>query len=92
MVEWLRDLHPVWRALVANSLTWEVTALGAGFVFLTRRSNRRLLDAMLGFSAGVMIAASFWSLLGPAIESARGGSIPASVRARTRRSVKLLAQ
>ena len=77
MVEWLRNLHPVWQALAATSLTWGVTALGAGVVVLTRRTNRKLLDAMLGFSGGVMIAASFWSLLGPAAQSARGGSIPA---------------
>ena len=67
----------MWQALAATSLTWGVTALGAGVVVLTRRTNRKLLDAMLGFSGGVMIAASFWSLLGPAAQSARGGSIPA---------------
>jgi ZIP family zinc transporter len=77
VVAWLQDSHPVWQALLATSFTWAVTALGASFVFFTRRMSRRLLDAMLGFSGGVMIAASYWSLLAPAIESARGRAVPA---------------
>ena len=69
--DWLASLNPPVQALVAGMFTWAMTALGAGLVFFARRANRRLLDAMLGFSAGVMIAASFWSLLAPAIEIAR---------------------
>lgn len=55
------------QALVAATFTWGLTALGAGAVFLFRDVSRRALDAALGFTAGVMIAASFWSLLNPAI-------------------------
>jgi len=68
MVEWFIELHPVLQALLAGLFTWSVTMLGAGLVFFARHANRRLLDAMLGFSGGVMIAASYWSLLAPAIE------------------------
>lgn len=64
----LRDLHPVWQAALAGGFTWTVTALGAGLVFFTRKVHDRLLDFMLGFAAGVMIAASVWSLLIPAID------------------------
>ncbi|MBU1692699.1 MAG: ZIP family metal transporter [Verrucomicrobia bacterium] len=67
---WLANLHPVLQALVATLFTWGVTALGAAGVFLFKTMNRRVLDAMLGFAAGVMIAASFWSLLAPSIELA----------------------
>lgn len=66
-LEFLKGLHPVKQALLAGCLTWGITALGAGLVFFTQRVNRRLLDAMLGFAAGVMMAASYWSLLAPAI-------------------------
>lgn len=68
--EWFAALHPAWQALLATCFTWLVTALGAGMVFFFQSVNRRVLDAMLGFAAGVMIAASFWSLLAPAIELA----------------------
>jgi ZIP family zinc transporter len=61
-------LHPVLQALLATLFTWGVTALGAGMVFLTKNISKRTLDVMLGFAAGVMIAASYWSLLAPAIE------------------------
>ncbi|WP_238625370.1 ZIP family metal transporter [Aggregatilinea lenta] len=64
------DLHPVLQALLATGFTWGMTALGAATVFLTRTVSRKLLDTMLGFAAGVMMAASFWSLLAPAIEMA----------------------
>lgn len=63
-------LHPVMQALLAGLFTWGITAAGAALVFFARKANRRLLDAMLGFSGGVMIAASYWSLLAPAIEIA----------------------
>lgn len=68
MVEWFIGLHPIWQAFLATCFTWFVTALGASIVFFFKNVNRRLLDGMLGFAAGVMIAASFWSLLSPAIE------------------------
>lgn len=83
MAEWFRGLEPVAQALVAGCFTWGVTALGAGLVFATREVPRRLLSAMLGFAAGVMIAASVWSLLIPAIELAeaagRVGWLPAAI-------------
>jgi len=63
-------VHPVVMALIATGFTWGVTALGAALVFFFKEVNRRLLDTMLGFAAGVMIAASFWSLLAPSIEMA----------------------
>ncbi len=68
MTDWFVELNPVAQALLATLFTWSVTALGAAFVFFFRSINRGLLDGMLGFAAGVMIAASFWSLLAPAIE------------------------
>ncbi len=70
-------LSPVLQALLATCFTWGVTALGAAWVFLARDVSRRVLDVMLGFAAGVMIAASFWSLLAPAIQMAEGGLLPA---------------
>ena len=60
--------NPVIQALYAGMFTWILTAFGAGLVFFFKASNRKLLDAALGFTGGVMIAASFWSLLSPAIE------------------------
>lgn len=76
MTEWFQTLHPVPQALLAGLFTWGVTALGAATVFFSKSVNRRLLDAMLGFSAGVMLAASYWSLLAPAIEIAEQGTLP----------------
>jgi ZIP family zinc transporter len=70
MYEWFINLNPVTQALMATLFTWFLTALGAGMVFFFKTINRRVLDSMLGFAAGVMIAASFWSLLAPAIEMA----------------------
>ncbi len=70
------SLNPLLQALFATLFTWGVTALGASTVFLTRQVNRRLLDALLGFAAGVMIAASFWSLLAPAIEMSESQGLP----------------
>lgn len=82
---WTRftELGPVQQALVGTLFTWGLTAAGASLVFFVRRENRKLLDVMLGFTGGVMIAASFWSLLSPAIEmSANLGALswmPAAV-------------
>ncbi|WP_299583484.1 ZIP family metal transporter [uncultured Sunxiuqinia sp.] len=70
MYSWFVEQGPVMQALLATLFTWFVTALGAGMVFFFKRINRKVLDGMLGFAAGVMIAASFWSLLSPAIEMA----------------------
>ncbi|MBK9105848.1 MAG: ZIP family metal transporter [Saprospiraceae bacterium] len=60
-------IGPVYAALVATTFTWSVTALGAAFVFFFKSMRRSIYDAMLGFTGGVMIAASFWSLLAPSI-------------------------
>lgn len=61
-------INPVFAAFLATLFTWGVTALGAGLVFFFKEFNKKVLDAMLGFAAGVMTAASFWSLLAPSIE------------------------
>jgi ZIP family zinc transporter len=84
MVQWFISLTPIAQALVATLFTWLVTAAGAGLVFFFKSIRRRVLDGMLGFAAGVMVAASFWSLLAPAIEMAENEStlpafIPAAV-------------
>jgi len=76
MIEWFTSLNPILQALLATGFTWFVTALGAAAVFFFKTVNRTVLDGMLGFAAGVMIAASFWSLLAPAIEMAEGGPLP----------------
>jgi len=62
------SLSPVLQAFLATCFTWGVTALGSAVVFLAKDVSRKVLDVMLGFAAGVMIAASYWSLLAPAIE------------------------
>jgi len=81
-VSWFVELHPVWQALLATLFTWGVTALGASVVFFFKKISRRVLDAMLGFAAGVMMAASYWSLLAPAIEMAEeSGGVPSWVPA-----------
>lgn len=77
----MADLHPVIQVLLATGFTWGMTALGAAVVFLAKDLSRRMLDLMLGFAAGVMIAASYWSLLAPAIEMSQGKSLPAWVPA-----------
>ena len=81
MIEWLSQFNPVVQALVATCFTWALTAAGAALVFAKKDMKRSHLDAMLGFAAGVMIAASCWSLLIPSIEMAEGWSIPAWVPA-----------
>jgi ZIP family zinc transporter len=78
-VAFLESFNPIIQALLATLFTWFVTALGALPVFFTRNVNRRLLDSMLGLAAGVMVAASFWSLLAPAIELSGGSWAPAVV-------------
>jgi zinc transporter, ZIP family len=81
MIEYFSSLHPVLQALAATMFTWLMTALGASLVFFFKQIQRSVLDAMLGFAAGVMIAASYWSLLAPAIEMAKGSNWPAWVPA-----------
>jgi len=80
-MRWFEDLSPVVQALLGGLGTWGVTALGAAGVVLLRKVNQRLLDVMLGFAAGVMLAASFWSLLAPAIELAGSQGVPSWVPA-----------
>ncbi|MVZ62184.1 ZIP family metal transporter [Sphingobacterium humi] len=72
LIAYLETLDPVVAALLAGLFTWAVTALGAAAVFLFKDVNKKLLNGMLGFTGGVMIAASFWSLLAPAIEMSEG--------------------
>lgn len=67
LYKWFVMQDPVMQALIAGLFTWGLTALGAALVFLFKSSNRKVLDTSLGFTGGVMIAASFWSLLSPAI-------------------------
>lgn len=82
MWQWFSNLNPIWQAFFATMFTWFLTAMGAGVVLFFRTINRKLLDAMLGFAAGVMIAASYWSLLAPAIEMAEEfGNVPSWVPA-----------
>jgi ZIP family zinc transporter len=64
MVDYFVNLHPVFQAFLATCFTWFLTALGAAGVFFTRTVNKRILDPLLGFAGGVMIAASYWSLGG----------------------------
>jgi ZIP family zinc transporter len=69
-MQWFLELNPILQGLFATLFTYFVTALGAGVVFFFKRVSQKILDMMLGFAAGVMIAASFWSLLEPAIHLA----------------------
>ena len=83
IIHFFESIDPVLAALYATLFTWFLTALGASFVFFFKTMNRVVLDGMLGFTGGVMVAASFWSLLAPAIEMTAGEGfakvIPASV-------------
>lgn len=76
MFETFAALSPVVQAVLATLFTWGVTALGASSVFLARSYDQKVLDVMLGFAGGVMIAASYWSLLAPAIEYAANQPVP----------------
>jgi len=76
-IDWLLNYNPILLALGATLFTWFITAAGASMVFFFKSINKKILNSMLGFAAGVMIAASFWSLLKPAIEmSEKNGSVP----------------
>ncbi len=70
MIDFIQQFSPIEQALMATLFTWGVTAAGAAVVFFTKTVKPKLMDSMLGFAAGVMIAASFWSLLAPGIEMA----------------------
>ncbi|MCI5144680.1 MAG: ZIP family metal transporter [Candidatus Electrothrix sp. AR3] len=77
MTDFFQQYNPVTQAFIATLFTWGVTAAGAALVFFTKTLNHKVMDSMLGFAAGVMIAASFWSLLAPGIEMAEDlGHIP----------------
>src|SRR5690606_18608280 len=72
LIKFFEEIDPVIGALLATTFTWLVTAAGAALVFLFKEMKRAVLDGMLGFTGGVMVAASFWSLLAPAIEMTDG--------------------
>ncbi len=76
MIAYFNALPHFVQALFATLFTWGVTALGASMVFFFKSINRKVLDGMLGFAGGVMMAASFWSLLSPSIELAEGMGLP----------------
>ena len=67
-MEWFMGLSPIFQGLLATLFTWFITALGAALVFFFKKFDKRILNTMLGFGAGVMVEASFWSLLSPAID------------------------
>ncbi len=83
LIPFLSEQSPLVQALLAGLFTWGVTTLGAATVFFSKTVDRRLLDAMLGFAGGVMLAASYWSLLAPAIDLAEQdggpGWVPATI-------------
>lgn len=76
IISYLEATDPVFAAFLATSFTWFLTASGAATVFFFKSMSRKYLDTMLGFTGGVMIAASFWSLLAPSIEMSQNMSVP----------------
>lgn len=76
LIQFFSQYNPVIQALFATLFTWGMTAIGAASIFITREINRKFLDTMLGFAAGVMIAASFWSLLAPSITLSKSLGMP----------------
>jgi ZIP family zinc transporter len=72
LIKYLEGVDPILAAFYATMFTWLVTAAGASLVFFFKTMNRAVLDGMLGFTGGVMVAASYWSLLAPAIEMSEG--------------------
>lgn len=83
VIAYFESIDPILAAFYATLFTWFLTALGAAFVFFFKNMNRVVLDGMLGFTGGVMVAASFWSLLAPGIEMSSGEGfvkvIPAAI-------------
>jgi ZIP family zinc transporter len=76
IIAFFERIDPVWAALLATTFTWLVTAAGSSFVFFFKTMHRRVLDGMLGFTGGVMVAASFWSLLAPSIAMSENLTVP----------------
>ena len=76
VIGFIEGFGPVQQALIAGLFTWFSTAAGAALVIFFKELDRKVLDAMLGFAAGVMIAASFWSLLSPSLEMSEGKDLP----------------
>ena len=68
IISFFENQHPITGAFYATIFTWLMTALGASLVFFVKKLNRMVLDGLLGFTGGVMVAASFWSLLSPGFE------------------------
>lgn len=81
MINYLAGLDPILQALLGTLFTWAVTALGAAMIFFTKEIKKNVLDGMLGFAGGVMVAASYWSLLAPAIEMSSELNVPSFVPA-----------
>ena len=83
IISFFENQHPITGAFYATIFTWLMTALGASLVFFIKNLNRMVLDGLLGFTGGVMVAASFWSLLSPGIEMSPGEGfikvLPASI-------------
>jgi ZIP family zinc transporter len=79
LLDFFQQQHVVVQALLATLFTWFVTALGASPVFFARNFSQKIMDGLLGLAAGVMIAASYWSLLAPAIEMSGGDWKPATI-------------
>jgi ZIP family zinc transporter len=83
IIDYFENIDPILATFLATVFTWGLTAFGASFVFFFKNMNRAVLDGMLGFTGGVMVAASYWSLLAPAIEMSEGEGfvkvIPAAV-------------
>jgi len=83
IIDYFESINPILAAFYATLFTWGLTALGAGLVFFFKNPSRKVMDSMLGFTGGVMVAASFWSLLAPGIEMSPGEGfvkvIPAAV-------------
>ncbi|HAC91458.1 MAG TPA: ZIP family metal transporter, partial [Planctomycetaceae bacterium] len=76
IIDFMGSRDPVVAALLATLFTWGMTALGASLVFLFKSVRRDVFDGLLGFTGGVMIAASYWSLLAPAISMAEELGMP----------------
>jgi ZIP family zinc transporter len=79
LLDFFNQFPPVTQALIATLFTWFVTAAGASLVLFTKRFDQKIMDGMLGLAAGVMIAASYWSLLAPSIEMSGGDWKPATI-------------
>lgn len=79
MVNFFINMNPILQALIATIFTWFITLLGSGIVFFFKKINKNILDGMLGFAAGIMISASFFSLLSPALDMANNLKINAAL-------------